>query len=36
MGNRGGLPSDDQPWQGHPHSILVTVPPLGIVYLKPE
>jgi len=36
MGNRGGLPSDDQPWQGQPHSILVTVPPLAVVYFKPE
>ena len=36
MGNRGGLPSDATPWQGQPHSILVTVPPLAVVYFKPE
>ena len=36
MGNRGGLPSDEQPWQGQPYSILVTVPPLAIAYFKPE
>jgi 1,4-alpha-glucan branching enzyme len=36
MGNRGGLPSDALPWQGQPHSILITVPPLAVVYFKPE
>jgi 1,4-alpha-glucan branching enzyme len=36
MGNAGGLPSDELPWQGQPHSILVTVPPLAVVYFKPE
>ena len=36
MGNQGGLPSDPMPWQGHSHSILVTVPPLAVVYFKPE
>ncbi len=36
LGNRGGLPSDPLPWQGQPHSILVTVPPLAVVYFKPE
>jgi 1,4-alpha-glucan branching enzyme len=36
MGNAGGLPSEPTPWQGQPHSILLTVPPLAVVYLKPE
>ena len=36
MGNAGGLPSEPTPWQGQPHSILITVPPLAVVYLKPE
>jgi 1,4-alpha-glucan branching enzyme len=36
MGNAGGLPSDPIPWQGQPHSVLLTVPPLAVVYLKPE
>jgi 1,4-alpha-glucan branching enzyme len=36
MGNAGGLPSEAMPWQGQPHSILVTVPPLAVVYFKPE
>jgi 1,4-alpha-glucan branching enzyme len=36
MGNAEGLPSEPTPWQGQPHSILVTVPPLAIVFLKPD
>jgi 1,4-alpha-glucan branching enzyme len=36
MGNRGGLPADPVPWQGQPYSLLLTLPPLAIVYLKPE
>jgi 1,4-alpha-glucan branching enzyme len=36
MGNAGGLPSEAEPWQGQPHSILITVPPLAVVYFKPE
>ena len=35
MGNAGGLPSQAEPWQGQPHSILITVPPLAVVYFKP-
>jgi 1,4-alpha-glucan branching enzyme len=34
VGNAGGLPSDPQPWQGLPHSIMVTVPPLAVVWFK--
>jgi hypothetical protein len=29
------LPSDAKPWQGQPHSILITVPPLAVLYFKP-
>jgi 1,4-alpha-glucan branching enzyme len=36
LGNAGGLPSEATPWQGQPHSILMTVPPLGVVYFKPQ
>jgi 1,4-alpha-glucan branching enzyme len=36
MGNAGGLPSEPTPWQGQPHSLLLTVPPLAVVYLKAE
>ena len=34
MGNAGGLPSEPTPWQGQPHSILLTVPPLAVVFFK--
>jgi len=30
------VPSEPEPWQGQPHSIVITVPPLAVVYLKPE
>ncbi|MCC6189680.1 MAG: alpha amylase C-terminal domain-containing protein, partial [Anaerolineales bacterium] len=36
MGNRGGLPADEIPWQGQPCSLLLTLPPLAVIYLKPE
>jgi 1,4-alpha-glucan branching enzyme len=36
MGNAGGLPADPIEWQGQPHSLLLTVPPLAVVFLKPE
>ncbi len=36
MGNAGGLPSEPTPWEGQPHSILITVPPLAVVFFKPE
>jgi 1,4-alpha-glucan branching enzyme len=35
MGNRGGLPADAIPWQEQPYSLLLTLPPLSIVFLKP-
>jgi 1,4-alpha-glucan branching enzyme len=34
MGNKGGLPADEIPWQGQPCSILITLPPLAVVYFK--
>jgi len=34
MGNKGGLPADAIPWQGQPYSILITLPPLAVVYFK--
>jgi 1,4-alpha-glucan branching enzyme len=36
LGNAGGLPADELPWQGQPCSLLLTLPPLAVVYLKPE
>jgi 1,4-alpha-glucan branching enzyme len=28
------LPTEPTPWQDQPHSIYVTLPPLGVIYLK--
>jgi 1,4-alpha-glucan branching enzyme len=36
LGNGKGVPSEPEPWQGQPHSIVVTVPPLAVVFLKPD
>ena len=35
-GNLGGVASDAIAWHGHPQSIAITLPPLGIVVFKPE
>ncbi len=34
IGNLGTVPSNEIPWQGHPHSILITVPPLAGIYFQ--
>ena len=36
LGNEGGVGAEATPWQGQPHSILVTLPPLAVLFLKPE
>jgi 1,4-alpha-glucan branching enzyme len=36
QGNLGGVDSRPIPWNGRPHSINVTLPPLAGVFLKPE
>jgi 1,4-alpha-glucan branching enzyme len=36
IGNQGGLVAEDQAWQKHPHSLLLTLPPLGVVMFKPD
>jgi 1,4-alpha-glucan branching enzyme len=36
VGNLGGAEAHDAPWHGRPHSLLLTLPPLGIVLLEPE
>ena len=36
LGNAGGRHSEPAPWQGRQHSILLTVPPLAVVFLKPD
>jgi 1,4-alpha-glucan branching enzyme len=36
MGNAGGLASDNIPWHGKPHSIMIALPPLSVVVFKPR
>jgi 1,4-alpha-glucan branching enzyme len=35
VGNLGGVWAEPTPWQGQPHSISLTLPPLGVLFLKP-
>jgi 1,4-alpha-glucan branching enzyme len=35
-GNAGGAASEPVPWQGQPHSLLLTLPPLAVLFLRPE
>ena len=34
LGNSGGLEAQELAWQNQPYSLQITVPPLGVVYLK--
>ncbi|PYT48543.1 MAG: hypothetical protein DMG43_16910, partial [Acidobacteria bacterium] len=34
VGNLGGQQASDQPAQGRPYSLVLTLPPLAAVYLK--
>ncbi len=36
VGNLGAVEADDVPWHGQPHSALVRLPPLGVLYLAPD
>jgi len=36
QGNAGGLYSQEYQWQGRPYSLELTIPPLGMLALKPE
>jgi len=36
VGNSGRITADDQPWQGQPFSAAITLPPMAVLYLKPE
>jgi 1,4-alpha-glucan branching enzyme len=36
VGNDGGVWAEPTAWQGQPASVLLTLPPLGVLYLKPE
>ncbi|HKJ88010.1 MAG TPA: 1,4-alpha-glucan branching enzyme, partial [Gammaproteobacteria bacterium] len=35
MGNGGGVTAVEEPWMGRPHSVSLTLPPLGGVLLRP-
>jgi len=34
VGNMGGFRSEAVPWMGRPHSLVLTIPPLAVVYFK--
>jgi 1,4-alpha-glucan branching enzyme len=36
LGNAGGTWAERTPWQGQPHSLALTLPPLAVLVLKPE
>jgi 1,4-alpha-glucan branching enzyme len=36
MGNDGGVPAEAISWQGRSQSIMITVPPLAVVFFKPH
>ncbi len=36
LGNGGGVQAAAIPWHGHPCSLLLTIPPLSVLYLKPQ
>jgi len=36
LGNAGGVMAEAIPWHGHAHSLLLTVPPLAALVLRPE
>jgi 1,4-alpha-glucan branching enzyme len=35
LGNAGGVWAESTPWQGQPHSVALTLPPLAVLALKP-
>jgi 1,4-alpha-glucan branching enzyme len=36
VGNFGGVEAEDMPWMGQSHSAVLSLPPLGVVWLAPE
>src|SRR5207302_3759853 len=36
LGNAGGAWAQPTPWQGQPHSLALTLPPLAVLVLKPS
>ncbi len=35
LGNAGGVASEPSPWRGQPHSVVLTLPPLAALWLRP-
>jgi 1,4-alpha-glucan branching enzyme len=35
-GNLGMVQAEDRPWMGRPHSLAITLPPLGALFLRPD
>jgi 1,4-alpha-glucan branching enzyme len=35
VGNGGRVVAELEPWGGHPASAVITVPPLGVLFLRP-
>jgi 1,4-alpha-glucan branching enzyme len=35
-GNAGGVPSEPTAWQGQPYSVMLTIPPLGVMFFKSD
>jgi Alpha amylase, C-terminal all-beta domain len=36
MGNVGGIPAEPMPWQGQAYSLMMTIPPLAVIFFKPD
>ncbi|HWT23445.1 MAG TPA: 1,4-alpha-glucan branching protein GlgB [Solirubrobacteraceae bacterium] len=36
VGNHGGVDAEEMPWMGQSHSALLSIPPLGAIWLTPE
>ncbi len=36
MGNMGGVESEAVPWHGKACSLKIVIPPLGVLFFKPE
>jgi 1,4-alpha-glucan branching enzyme len=36
VGNAGGVQAEAHPWTGQPWSVTLTLPPLGVLMLKPS
>jgi 1,4-alpha-glucan branching enzyme len=36
VGNAGGVMTEATPWQGQPYSLVLSLPPLAVLFLTPE